>query len=548
MQTEKGKRVVEEDLGWTMWAAGFVVLISGCMISLAVGGLYQNVNHRLVLTAPETFSGLADIRDIFRNTTSYILPYNPATVDHVPFAVETREEVEELQARGLVNQSYLDAYTVADASQDPSLLHRVMVASWCSSGVPIPGTIPARRTPGCSCIADSYLALVTETLPAGASNLTAIGSELRGGYNATYVLNGTTLIVLRNGTNTTFQFNGLTRTVQMGGVSMTALTNPAAGTVWLNWTNATLYSPTVVNVSLDVRERVASRVYRCWDLRLVRRSRSCGRVCNTHVTGLALFADVVLFLVGLAFVLFSRFSRSWGPYMVKLAVIGAAVALSVPFFARYADANLFNLIGIGACVFLLLVSLHYELCARPLENVNTANPFMVALLVNLPLIVSAHTIQICVSGYGRDVWASLSFGVCGGLLGLLLQLYFWTCWNEIPDRDDREELVELSYWCRQAYTVAYASLQILLTLLFVAYRFPESPYASGGVAVFVLYQLFLTALPVLLQQDFHVLLANGQEKSEYPPKLSFLQLVFVVLVVIGCAGMTITGFIDSSSL
>ena len=550
MSAESTKRVVEQELGYTMAAAGFVTVVSAMCIALSLGGLYQNVDSRLVLTAPETFSGLANIRDIFKNTTSYVAHHNPARVDHVPFAVETREEIEELRARGLVEQSFLDAYTVADPSQDPSLLHRVMVASWCSSGVPIPGKIPARRTPGCSCIADSYLALVAETLPAGAGNLTVVGFELQGGYNTTYVLNGTNMIVVVNGTNTTVMVNGTNRTVLVGGVNTTVLVNSSSATVWLNWTNVTLYSPTVVNVSLEVRERAASRVYKCWDLRLVRRSRSCGRMCNTHVTGLALFGDVVLFLVGFSFIMFSTFSEAWGPYMVKLAVLGVAFALCIPFFARYVDSNAFNLIGIAACAFFLVVSLHYELCEKPLAGVTTANPLMVALLVNLPLIISAHTIQVCVSGYGRDVWASLSFGVCGGLLGLLLQLYFWTCWNGIPDDFDADPLVDSSYWCRQAYVVAYTSLQILLTLLFAAYRFPESPYSSGGVALFVLYQLFLTALPVLLQQDYNNRLIHGPQrpdKDQFTVVLSFLQMVFVMLVTVGCVGMTITAFGDSFS-
>jgi hypothetical protein len=337
----------------------------------------------------------------------------------------------------------------------------------------------------------------------------------------------------------------------LDGVSTSALPNPAARTVWLDWTNVTLYRQTVVNVSLEVRERIASRVYRCWDLRLVRRSRSCGRICNTHVTGLALFGNVVLFLVGFSFILFSSFSEAWGPYMVKLAVLGVAFALCIPFFARYVDSNVVNLVGIALCAFFLVVSLHYELCEKPLAGVTTANPFMVALLVNLPLIISAHTIQVCVSGYGRDVWASLSFGVCGGMLGLLLQLYFWTCWNGIPDDFYADPPVDSSYWCRQAYVVAYVALQILLTLLFAAYRFPESPYSSGGVAVFVLYQLFLTALPVLLQQDYNNRLIHGPQtpdKHLLTATLSFVQMVFVMLVTAGCAGMTITAFVDSSSL
>lgn len=338
-------------------ASGFVTALLGAVLvfglyCLCLGGMFSNVDSRVLLTVTETFAGLAGIRDVFNNTASYYAVHNPLGVDHVPFppGPETREELEDLVRRGLMPSSVLGQFRNIDPAAEPSLLKRVMLASWCSSGVAIPNVLPARRTPGCQCIADAYLEFVGSTRPAGAN------------------------------------------------------------------------ASTVVQVPVDVRTRVASRVYRCWDLRQVRRSRQCGDACKTHLLGLPLFANIVLFLVCMSYLAFVQLgSKGWNLYVVKFLIVVLGVVLCIPFYVGYVESNILNFAGVVVSLFYITVSLHSELdltIPRPSE----VNPLNVVFLVNLPLILSAHGIQLGVSGYGRDVWVSLSFGVCGGLLGVLMQV------------------------------------------------------------------------------------------------------------------------------
>lgn len=381
-----------------------VSVLSFGFICLALGSMFSNVDSRLMLTVTDTFSGLKEIRDVLNSTASYLAIANPPGVDHVPFppGPETREELEDLVRRGLMPGEALGRFQTVSPASDPSLLHRLMVASWCSSGRAIPNVLPAARTPGCQCIADAYLDLVRTTRPA--HNYSIAGYAKVGGYNTTVLVGGTNQTVLVNGTN---------RTVLVEAVNTT---------VWLDWINQTLYEPTVVLVPVDVRMRVADRVYRCWDQRQVRRSRQCGDACKTHLLGLPLFANIVLFLVCMSYLMFMQLGRSgWELYIIKLMVVGLGTALSIPFFVRYVEANALNLAGVVVCLFYIVVSLHSELDVNaPKDRVYP--PLSVAFLVNLPLVLSAHAIQLGVSGYGRDLWASLSFGACGGLLGVLLQV------------------------------------------------------------------------------------------------------------------------------
>jgi hypothetical protein len=337
-------------------AAGIAGVFAFGLISLCLGTFFVHSDKLLILTIEESFAGLSVIREIFRNVSSYAVSANPLGVAHVRYAAvpETLEEVEDLERRGLVNQTYVSQFRPRSLSDNPSLLHRLMVTSWCSSGLGPLNGLPAERTPGCQCIARAYLDLVNATRPVNASNTSR------------------------------------------------------------------------VNVSSEVGTRLGDQVYKCWDQRLVRRSRSCGKICKTHVVGLALFGNIVLFLVCAAYLMFYKLPNLNG-YVLKFMLVVLGVVLGVPYYVVYAEVTAINVAGIAVCLFYLTVGLHEELSPdaqedRSDKDLTTANPFTVCLLVNLPLILSAHALQFGASGGGRDIWAMVSFGTCGGLLGLLLQV------------------------------------------------------------------------------------------------------------------------------
>jgi hypothetical protein len=466
--------------------AMFTALVSFGLVCVSLGCLFPSIDERLILTTPEVFSGLAGIRDILNSTASYAVWANPKGVDHVrfPSSPETQEELDDLQRRGikLVRRAGPSNVTRAD---NPSLLHRLMALSWCSTGEAIPGTLPANRAPGCRCIANAYLALVNE---AAAGN---------------------------NASNTT-----------------------------------------VVSVPVDVRERVAARVYRCWDQRQVRRSSVCGEVCKTHIVGIALFANIVLFLVCLAFLFFTRLD--WNYYLLKAVIVLVGAVLCIPFVVRYPEANTLNVAGVAIAVFYLTVSLHADL--YPLQGLarpNNLNQLFLCLLQGLPLILSAHAIQLGLSGHGRDIWAILSFGVCGGLLGALLQA-------RVPPVSVCAFLFSSSYhvlctqrrvWARWylgsskggiapdaagwALGLAYVCVQILLFLLFLAYRMGDTPYASGHVVVFIVYEVYLTLIALAVTTD--------DEDTAFTPAFTTPIITFTLLTVFANVGMTLLAVVDATT-
>jgi hypothetical protein len=336
--------------------ANTAVVVSAVLIGVSVGLLFSQIDSRLVVTFTETFGEFAELRGFLNNTRTYIAGYNPVDVSHVTFppGLQTLEEVEDLKRRGIIKESDVKNLIISNVT-GPSILNHLMMRSWCSSGLPIPHTIPAKRTPGCECIAKAYITLVNGSRPANATNLT------------------------------------------------------------------------VVNVPEELRKAASEQLFKCWDQRLVTRSRSCGRTCTTHISGLALFANAVLFLACASFML--SYNLKWNVYAVKALILLMGAVFITFFLVKDTEANVMNAVWILISLVLLTVVLHDELNPDFLERVvdedgivKMPHPLMVSVLVNLPLILSAHAFQISVSNYGRDIWTLVSFGVCGGLFGVLLQV------------------------------------------------------------------------------------------------------------------------------
>ena len=341
-------------------------------VGMCLVGLFTNLDDRVVLTYAETFSDLKSIRDVFYNRANFTYEDNPAGFEHVgyPTSPETRFEVDDMQRRGLIS-NFLNV--VDPVAFDVDILRQLMRLSWCSSGFPRGDELPVNRTPGCECIANAYVDFVRSAVAANTTSRQALNAS-----------NQTVTVVSRG---------------------------------------VTVAGKNVIYVSSDIRQRVGDAVYRCWDVRQVTRDASCGRVCTTHVVGLALFADLVLFLVCVSFVAFT--ALQWNVFSIKLVLVAMGCVLSSIYLSWDAGANALSVGGLAVCLFYITVTLHEELDpARALSNSIGPNPLTTTLIVNLPLILSAHIIQIGVSGYGRDLWVFASFGFVGALLGIVLQVFF----------------------------------------------------------------------------------------------------------------------------
>lgn len=91
-----------------------------------------------------------------------------------------------------------------------------------------------------------------------------------------------------------------------------------------------------------------------------------------------------------------------------------------------------------------------------------------------------------------------------------------------------------------ALMAAYAGLQVLLGLLYLAYYFRDGAFAgSGGVYTLVVYEIFLTTLP----------LAVGRDCSRpQPGTFTMPQLWILAGIGLACLGMTIVSIVDVSNV
>ena len=95
---------------------------------------------------------------------------------------------------------------------------------------------------------------------------------------------------------------------------------------------------------------------------------------------------------------------------------------------------------------------------------------------------------------------------------------------------------------RAALMVAYIGAQILLLLLFIAYRYDGSVFVGGGVLVFVVYFVFLSLLPWILNEDLF-----NRVDAPVPRELTGLQTLFLGLVVAINGFMTVVAVSDVSN-
>jgi hypothetical protein len=158
-------------------AAYVTVAVTLVWLGLSYGGLFNRLDQRLVLTYSERFSNYSLIRELIRARANYTASYNPLGVEHVRFPLfpNTLEDFEDMQRRGLLASNL--TFVPSNVPQDPSLLRELLQAAWCTSFPPIPGVVPANRTPGCRCVASAYEGLVREAGNAsgGASVVQVLG-------------------------------------------------------------------------------------------------------------------------------------------------------------------------------------------------------------------------------------------------------------------------------------------------------------------------------------------------------------------------------------
>jgi hypothetical protein len=339
------------------------------LTAFSMSSMISNADDRLFLTTTDTFHRFYALRDLFARARNYSLLLNPPTFAHVAFdpSMDSLDELDDWFNRRLITGSDRDKavqlwpalQTYQDALANQSLLYALMRTSWCSYPNALRNTTPVTRSPGCGCIGDAYRGFVMETM---------------------------------GNSSNPFRF---------------------------------------VNTSVSVREKYGDEVLRCFDKRQVSRTYSCGLVCSAHPGGLVLYVNIVLVLGLTAYVLFSEVrtlfdgcsSSLTEMLLLKFFIVGLAAALGTPFFVYDIQANVLMLSGLAVCVVYLTVTLHAELDSLGVEDKRRRpHPLSVLLLVHLQLILPALGAIVSISGYGRDIWALLSFVIVTWLMGLIMQV------------------------------------------------------------------------------------------------------------------------------
>ena len=90
----------------------------------------------------------------------------------------------------------------------------------------------------------------------------------------------------------------------------------------------------------------------------------------------------------------------------------------------------------------------------------------------------------------------------------------------------------------RALGLAYMCVQILLLLLFLAYRMGDTPYASGHVVVFVVYEVYLTLIALAVTMD--------DEDTDFKPVFTVPISAFTLLTVFANIAMTLLAVVDAT--
>lgn len=90
-----------------------------------------------------------------------------------------------------------------------------------------------------------------------------------------------------------------------------------------------------------------------------------------------------------------------------------------------------------------------------------------------------------------------------------------------------------------ALGLAYVCVQILLFLLFLAYRMGDTPYASGHVVVFIVYEVYLTLIALAVTTD--------DEDTAFTPAFTMPITTFTLLTVFANVGMTLLAVVDATT-
>ena len=356
------------------------VILSALIVISTAWNLIYNEDARIFLTTSDTFNDWQALRRVYDQAYNYSKELNPASLSSNNFEpwVDGLAEIDDLfNRRVFSNTTYVEGKKNFALYQpfltlelQRKILKNLMFVSWCSHPNARVNTTPATRSPGCMCIAQTYLDFTNETQYKVSAGVDLINTSkaVRDKYSEQ---------VLR-----CFDKRQVSRTSTCGKMCSVHTLGLAlyANSVFL------LASWTFLQFS------------EYW---------------RTFLRGFGSFVQSL---------------------MLKLLVVGLGIGLCVPFIITDFRANILTISGVAISVVYLTISLHDELNFPAMDirkehsgreykgSSRKPHPLTVVLLMHLQLILPAYGVIIATVGYARDVWAVISFAVTLGLMGMSMQV------------------------------------------------------------------------------------------------------------------------------
>ena len=356
------------------------VILTSLLVLSAAWNLKYNQDTRIFLTTSDTFNDWQALRRVYDEAYNYSRALNPSNLSTFKFeeVPDSLSQIDDYHNRRLTTENeYIllkKFFPMTQATVLPGIrahiLRNLMYISWCSFANARTGTTPTTRSPGCACIAQTYVDFLNETqkdLPASV-----------GVINTTLAIRNTYADrVLR-----CFDRRQVSRTSTCG--------KPCS----IHTLGLALYANSVFLLA-------------SWTFL------QFSEYWRTFLKGFGSFMQTSV---------------------LKLLVLILGTALCVPFIITDFQSNLLAITGIAISAVYLTISLHDELDFPGMDarkehsgreykgSARKPHPLTVVLLMHLQLILPAYGAILASVGYARDVWAVVSFAVTLGLMGMCMQV------------------------------------------------------------------------------------------------------------------------------
>lgn len=410
VQQKAIERGIEADMRAGVWAGIYAVLCLGLIITSAVF-LFSTHDRRVLLTTLEVFHDWGGLRQIFQDSAAYDPRFNLPALEyytHFDTGGVSMDVMADLLGRGLMTETQFSNFTglfnvttgmplmgAADpwalqqlSSQffarfirtvfantsynlpatlgvaghnymDPRLLTRLFRVSGCSFPDALAGATPATRSPGCACIAQTYVDFILAT-GRMANNVTQKARDAAGDQ----VLR---CMDRRVGWRTWVAGEGWT-------VHLMALALYSNGILFL------------VCMAYLLSFYHASLFPEHWDAKM----RTIG-----------IRTVLVLLAGGLILVLMLH-----NPLGNLLQVLGLILSVSTFFFSA---SRVLDYPSAPEGSFRI-------------PFVPAPHPLMVCFWLNLPMLIPGPLVAVAMSGYNRDVYAIWGVAIIGSVIGIILQV------------------------------------------------------------------------------------------------------------------------------